>query len=438
MMKLPNDKYALKYHLMPQMGWLNDPNGLCRFNDTTHIFFQYSEDPQGGLKQWGHYTTKDYINYQLHNLALKPDIPADKDGVYSGSAIIVDGMMHLYYTGNVKYEGDRVMTGRDSNVIHVASEDGFNFTPKEVVLTNEDYPDNLTRHVRDPKIFVKNGQYQMVLGARDINDCGLVLLYQSADLIDWHYAGELTSASPLGYMWECPDYLQLDGQELLLCCPQGVATSGDQFQPLYNNGYFPVAKDQLGEFEELDIGFDFYAPQTYQDGDRTIMIGWMGMPDVEYRNANANQWQHCLTIPRELKYREGHLCQTPLVELRQLRQGEFTIANQNLATNCFELHLDVIPDDFELTLRDEVTITYRDKLLTLTMNGAGLGRDERILKLDRLDNLTIFSDVSSLEIFVNDGIKTITTRVYGDSTALTTNGMGKGYYLGAFQVEISV
>ena len=50
------DEYRLEYHLMPATGWLNDPNGLCQFKGTYHLYFQYSpENCMGGQKYWGHY-----------------------------------------------------------------------------------------------------------------------------------------------------------------------------------------------------------------------------------------------------------------------------------------------------------------------------------------------------------------------------------------------
>ncbi len=436
MSKLPSDKNALKYHLMPPMGWLNDPNGLCRFNETVHIFFQHSEDPSGGLKQWGHYTTTDYLNYQLHQTALKPDIAADRDGVYSGSAFIADGKMHLYYTGNVKYNGeyDYINSGREANVIHVVSEDGFAFSPKTVVLTNDDYPEDLTCHVRDPKVFLKKGTYQMVLGARNKKDRGLVLVYQSEDLENWTFSHRLETETKLGYMWECPDYINLDNQEILICCPQGVAQAGDGFQPLYNNGYFVVHDDKLGEFIEMDIGFDFYAPQTFNDGNRTIMIGWMGMPDVDYINENANQWQHCLTIPRELVYEKGILKQRPLEELKRLRKREFEIESGTLEDNCYELIFENIESDFHLELRDDVIIDFENGKLSFKMGSSGRGRDSRILELDTLESLTVYSDTTSLEIFINDGVKSISTRIYDQSTTIKCNCRVKGYYLAGFTI----
>ena len=63
------DQDRLKFHLMPKTGWLNDPNGLCQFNGTYHIYYQYTPfEPTGELKTWGHYTTKDFIHYEDHGL----------------------------------------------------------------------------------------------------------------------------------------------------------------------------------------------------------------------------------------------------------------------------------------------------------------------------------------------------------------------------------
>ena len=437
-LKIPTDPTALKYHLMPPMGWLNDPNGLCRFDGKIHIFFQHSEDPQGGLKQWGHYTSTDYVNYQLHPIALKPDCKYDKDGVYSGSAFVKEGTMHLFYTGNVKYDGDqdRVLSGRDSNVLHVTSEDGVTFSKKELVLTNDDYPQNCTRHVRDPKIFEKNGRYVMVLGARTKDDVGEVIFFESDDLENWEYSYSLSSSDPLGYMWECPDYLFFDEQEILLCCPQGVDSSGDKYQPLYNNGYFKVTKNGLSEFVEMDIGFDYYAPQTYNDNGKTVMIGWMGLPDVDYHNVNDDQWQHCLSIPRELVWENDCLKQKPLEQLQNLRGSRFNGKNIELDNNVYELHVKNIEGDLDLKLRDDVTISYENKVLKLDMCNSGQGRTTRILELEKLSDLLIYSDSTSLEIFVNEGIKTITTRVYNDDCHIESNCELEGYYLNGFNIEI--
>lgn len=75
------------------------------------------------------------------------------------------------------------------------------------------------------------------------------------------------------------------------------------------------------------MGFDFYAPQTFEDAKgRRLLIGWMGMPDAdeEYTNPTAKEenWQHCLTVPREVTMKNGMLYQWPVEELNTLR-GDF-------------------------------------------------------------------------------------------------------------------
>ena len=51
--EVKSDPFRLKYHLMPPIGWLNDPNGLCQFKGKYYIFYQYSPfDVNGGLKLW--------------------------------------------------------------------------------------------------------------------------------------------------------------------------------------------------------------------------------------------------------------------------------------------------------------------------------------------------------------------------------------------------
>ena len=98
-------QFREKLHLMPPVGWLNDPNGLCQMDGVFHAFFQYSPfNAEGGVKMWGHYTSTNLIDWEYKGVSLYPDQPFDCHGVYSGSAFLEDGTMYLYYTGNVKLE----------------------------------------------------------------------------------------------------------------------------------------------------------------------------------------------------------------------------------------------------------------------------------------------------------------------------------------------
>ena len=138
MTRVSHTDSALSFHLMPPSGWLNDPNGLCQLHGTYHIFFQYSPYSAigEGDKYWGHYETKDFINYTYTGIFLSPDCDLDKDGVYSGSAFVEDDTMYLYYTGNTMEDGDFDFTyeGRGSNTTLVTSKDGITASAKKCLI----------------------------------------------------------------------------------------------------------------------------------------------------------------------------------------------------------------------------------------------------------------------------------------------------------------
>lgn len=443
------DKWRNKYHIMAPIGWINDPNGLCEFNGEYHCFYQYSPlDPLGGLKFWGQYTSKDLVNWKEREVAIYPDIAEDKDGVYSGSAFVKDDTIYFFYTGNVKHEGnhDYIVSGREQNVILVTSKDGINFSEKKVLLRNEDFPGNMSNHVRDPKVWEEDGTYYMVLGARDKDSEGCILIYKSNDLYNWTFhsmpAGKEEN---MGYMWECPDIFKLNEKDIFMFSPQGLEAEGHKYKNVYQSGYsvgkFDEAKKELllGDFIELDRGFDFYAPQTFEDSKgRRIMIGWMGVPDaVEHKNPTIeNFWQHQLTIPRELVLNGDKLYQIPVKELETLRKDFKEIKDVSLLeevtlelfkSNTFELKLDFEnTTEFTIKFREDCRLSFKEGLFKLELGESGYGRDERAVEIKSVDKLQIFSDNSSLEIFLNGGEEVFTTRIYNDEIDKSFNIKGNG------------
>lgn len=443
------DKWRNKYHIMAPIGWINDPNGLCEFNGEYHCFYQYSPlDPLGGLKFWGQYTSKDLVNWKEREVAIYPDIAEDKDGVYSGSAFVKDDTIYFFYTGNVKHEGDHdyILSGREQNVILATSKDGINFSEKKVLLRNEDFPGNMSNHVRDPKVWEEDGTYYMVLGARDKDSEGCILIYKSNDLYNWTFhsmpAGKEEN---MGYMWECPDIFKLNEKDIFMFSPQGLEAEGHKYKNVYQSGYsvgkFDEAKKELllGDFIELDRGFDFYAPQTFEDSKgRRIMIGWMGVPDaVEHENPTIeNFWQHQLTIPRELVLNGDKLYQIPVKELETLRKDFKEIKDVSLLeevtlelfeSSTFELKLDFEnTTEFTIKFREDCRLSFKEGLFKLELGESGYGRDERAVEIKSVDKLQIFSDNSSLEIFLNGGEEVFTTRIYNDEINKLFNIKGNG------------
>ena len=65
-----------------------------------------------------------------------------------------------------------------------------------------------------------------------------VLLYSSTDLEHFTFEQLYTTEKAFGYMWECPDIFVLDGHRILAVCPQGIPSEAEQYQNIYQSGYF--------------------------------------------------------------------------------------------------------------------------------------------------------------------------------------------------------
>lgn len=426
-----NSRYALKLHLMPPTGWLNDPNGLCQKDGVYHIFFQYSPfDADGGEKLWGHYMTRDFVHYEYTGAPIAPDTPSDRDGVYSGCALTENGRIRLYYTGNVREPGtDGITEGREANTLYAETADGITVSSKKCLMTNRDYPLYATCHVRDPKVWKENGLYYMIQGARFRNNKGYALLFTSKNGTDWQYFRHLSTDRRFGYMWECPDLFTLEGKQFLSLCPQGLTHGSTQYQNIFQSGYFTVKGDfrndyKLMDFREWDMGFDFYAPQTFTDEqNRRILIGWMGIPTENYNNPTVSDgWQHALTLPRELTLSsEGKILQNPPAELAALRQKK--VSPQECSYNQITYHC---PDLYELTAENNAPRIHisiagglhldwleETGIFSLSFSGSsGSGRTIRKAVLKRLGYLQIFADTSAVEVYLNHGELVFSTRFY--------------------------
>lgn len=413
-------KWRQSLHLEPPRGWLNDPNGLCFFGGFYHVYFQYAMDNAdgSGKKCWGHYRSRDFLKWEFTGTVLFPDIPEDRDGVYSGCAVVRDDMLHIFYTGNVKYKGDYdyIRSGREANVIHVSTADGIHMSEKSIVLRNEDYPLFCSCHVRDPKVWASDGKWNMVLGARTKDDKGCVLFYESHDLESWSYAGS-DSIENFGYMWECPDCFEIDGHKYLSLSPQGMTHTDTEHQNVYSSGYFQY-DDKLNSFSEWDKGFDFYAPQSFETPDeRRLLIGWMGIGDIPYNNPTAALgYQHCLTLPREItRADDGTLRQQPIREIEALREQAISVTEDapTAVTLPFEL-LSSVEHGFRICIDDAIELSWDEKLFSLKFTDAnvGCGRAVRRARLEKCADIRIIADNSALEIYLDGGKIVLSTRMY--------------------------
>lgn len=160
------------------------------------------------------------------------------------------------------------------------SEDGINFKKLEnnPIINIDSFPEDLNilkEHFRDPKVWKYNDMYYKVVGAQTTEKTGQALIYKSKDLLNWEFVNVMamsTEEENLGFMWECPNFAEIDNHEVLILSPQGVEPEGNKFLNLHQSGYFLGKMDyntgifeRENDFEMLDYGFDFYAPQIMQD-----------------------------------------------------------------------------------------------------------------------------------------------------------------------------
>lgn len=432
-------KYRPKFHITPPHGLLNDPNGFCYFNNQYHLFYQWFPfDTFHGMKHWMHLTSTDLFNWQEHGSKITPIENYESHGAYSGAAVVEDEQAFLFYTGNIKLDSDRdanqclALLNADNSVTKYAG----NPVIKSV-------PQGYTGHVRDPKV-VKHGEgYVMLLGAqREADMQGCIIIYQSNDMINWVFKGELdikvTAPFLQAYMFECPDLLQVDGHDVLIFSPQGVEPNEFRFHNKFNVIYclgqidFDSLTFTVKHWDELDRGFDFYAPQTLANTpDSPTLIAWAGT-DEELPSMELG-WIHCLTLPRRLSVRNHRLCQFPdqlfnaANSHHQLNFQDVTNKSIDLSNLSFYLMVNSNKNDFSISLNNkkgrEINISINENRVILNRknydhhNSSWEFGNERQLDTNyEINNIKIISDESILEVYINDGMDVFTCLFFPDET----------------------
>lgn len=310
------------FHVTGKTGWINDPNGLIYYNGQYHAFFQhYPHDTKWGPMHWGHVVSDDLTNWTYLPNALTPGDDCDKNGCFSGSAIVHNQKLWLMYTGFIVNQGGESI--RQVQCL-AESDDGITFKKHGIVIGENDLPNGYApRDFRDPKVWFNNGYFWCIIAARKIEGRGRILLYKSQDLFKWEFVNDLFGADCAGSMIECPDYNEQLGY--LLAC--------EQFQPSENGIHLNVhtCRWMLGKinystglFNEVnrgivDYGFDVYAPQTFSGKD--VLIGWLNMWDRNVPSAKYG-FAGMLTVSREVSVKDGKFCQAPVVSCRKVYEAD--------------------------------------------------------------------------------------------------------------------
>lgn len=438
-----------RFHVAPPVGRLNDPNGLVVIDGIYHVFYQFGPFfPREKAIYWGHATSTDLVDWRHHPAAIPPSDWYDRNGVYSGGALVQGDTVWLYYTGNVKDAQGR----RESYQCVATTTDFETFTKLDANPLISGPPPGYTAHIRDPYVVSDGDGFAMYLGAQRANNTGCILVYRSTDLLGWELLGEVTFPddryAAFGYMWECPNLVQLrdadTGEEfdVLIFLPQGVGPLGDHFRNIFPCGYLVGHLDgtcffPTGEFLELDSGFEFYAPQVFtvapgEPAQPPLLVGWLGNASEDAQPSLADYgWVHALSVPRDLTLRDGRLYQSPrriggnriaLAIAGASLDGTNSAIGELDGVRSFVLDLDVDQtDDWVLRLgRTEgaqVLLRFERGAITVDRSTTRYPHgDSRRLAIPDRDRLavTVVHDRSVTEIFVADGHTAFSLRSYLD------------------------
>ncbi len=442
------------FHLIPRIGWMNDPNGFSYFNGKYHMFYQYHPyDTSWGPMHWGHAASTDLLHWEHLPVAMAPDMEYDEAGCFSGNAVeLPDKRMAIMYTGVRRAENaDGVMCDYQTQCIAVG--DGVNFEKYEnnPVIDASMLPEGSSVHdFRDPKIWKDEDKYYSLVASQTLDHDGQFYLFSSDDIFNWKLERLVAKNNHrFGRMWECPDFFELDGKQVILTSPQDMLPEELEFHN--GNGTLCMIGhlDEKGCFvdencQAIDYGIDFYAPQTIKlDDGRRVMIGWMQNWDTTGFRRDDFPWFGQMSVPREISINNGKLIQKPIREIDMLHADMVARKKVHISEPCalsgiegrtVDMTIDVEPAEemyrkFELRLADngkfysEISYDPDQSILKIDRKHSGSRRaivHQRRCRV-RKDNghikLRIIMDRYSVEIFVNDGEQAMTMTIFTDYTA---------------------
>ncbi len=283
-----------------------------------HLY--YLEAPAGKLDQpdrgrtpWRHVVSDDLVHWEDLGIVLPLGTreEADPDGIWTGSVIAKDGLIHIFYTG-----GNRPRE-TPQTICHATSVDGITFTkdPRNP-LFGPDTDWFEAKDWRDPFVFwnAARGEYWMLLSGRvrqgPLGRRGVVVLCTSSDLDQWSVQPEPFYAPGNTYCMECPEVFELGGKWRMIFSrfSEHAATMYREADALEGPWRMPV-------HDALD-GARWYAAKSLTDGKgRRIAFGW-----VHDRRGFSDDgewlWGGDMCLPREIYAGEdGRLCVRPPEEI---------------------------------------------------------------------------------------------------------------------------
>jgi beta-fructofuranosidase len=450
--RLQNDPQRPKYHFMPPWAWINDPNGPIFWKGRYHLFYQFNPNAgTWGLMHWGHASSKDLVHWTHHPIALRPTPGGpDRDGIFSGGAVINNGVPTLIYHGVP--DGTCIATSEEDDLIH------WKKCPQNPVIPVPKADQKVEYGVYDPCAWKQGDTWYALTGwgrnfARpNAPEGDTAFLFKSPDLVHWEYVHPFYQSDR---RWtdadeDCavPDFFPL-GQKWALFFASHKRGCQYYLGRYENDHFYPEQHARLNW-----SGGQVIAPITMQDDrGRRILFTWINEARLEPSH-RVGGWAGLMGLPRELTLPNDNLLRIePVPEIESLRfngrqRSEFTLEGNaevdvgEMRGDCMELQLEMSPINAQqvgLLVRcspdgtEQAAISYDGATKTLRVDGSKasliaeepplvpiLPPDERKIRTQSAPliladgeplKLRVFLDRSVVEVFVN-GRQAVAQRIY--------------------------
>lgn len=451
----PKEQHRPLIHFTPPSHWMNDPNGLVKFRDEYHLFYQhYPDSTIWGPMHWGHATSPDLVKWTHKPIALYPD---SLGYIFSGSAVVDSANTSGFgKDGNIPIVaifthhdpvGDKAGRSTFQNQSLAYSLDNGNTWTKydkNPVLKNPGM-----HNFRDPKVEWHGPTKRWVMTLAT-HDC--VTFYSSADLKNWKKESEFgKKVGAHGGVWECPDLFAINhnGKEvwvLIVSINPGGPNGGSATQ--YFTGQFDGHKFTPfhTDIRWIDWGPDNYAGVTYANtGDRRIFVGWMS--NWQYANqVPTEKWRNAMTVARDLGVEkigdEYFVTSVPSKELDAYKSDNITLTDNKAKFDgaaILQLSADAI-ENYSITLSNDSaqkTVIGYDKATNqyyIDRTASGKINFEKGFASRSVatrtatagnTNLTLVIDVASVELFADNGL-TVMSAIFFPGEDYSQITVGKG------------
>lgn len=434
------NRFRPELHVTAETGVLEAPAGAVRQGTSLHVFHQFRPTPDAGAR-WAHQVATELpYGWDVCDDVLAP--AGDELDCLAGSSVPVeDGAVELFFVTTTPVgDADRAaQLGSELPHDHRGARD-FRICRARIADLGA-----ISEEVSDDPGIVSGGVER--LGAVAVDDTahpvtalvtpsvirhGDHWLMVALDLVDETDATIVVLTSTDRQHWTVDGELQLDGAAGL---PAGrpfaprIVTMTDEVDGTPRDVLFityPAGEDDRETvgyltgtldgtvftaetgFQVFDHGHDFTRPRVVQ-GPQPVLVGLVGT----FPGTDPGTWANCLSLPRFLSLRSGHIYQDIVGVPGAVRSYTDRAA-------VFTAQLDVSQGAVTVTLiddADDVLATVRhsgDRVEVARPTGDGTD-DVRTAELvdGDSDTLTVLVDGPVCEVFADGGLVSLTGAVSG-------------------------